>query len=149
MGGDPNEAHLVQEALVRAQNLVDNADLEGARRLLLPLIENAVSDPTIFNLLATIEFKTKKLEESARFLERSLSLNPNQADAQMRLAIVLDRLHRPDEALATYERALAIDPERPVAHYNKAHLLQSMRRYEEAFGAFDAALQIDSRYLNA
>jgi tetratricopeptide (TPR) repeat protein len=61
-------------------------------------------------------------------------------DAHLRRALVLERLHRDDEALLEYEEALVLDAQDPILHSCRGRLLAYLKRHAEALSAFDQAI---------
>lgn len=64
---------------------------------------------------------------------------PN-ADVLMVQGIALDRLGKPQEALALYEQAIRLDPDHFAAHHNKGLALLQLGRNEEALAAYEQAI---------
>jgi len=78
--------------------------------------------------------------------DRSLALDPDNADALNNRGSALHELEQFDEALASYNRALAIRPNHAEACFNAGNALQELKRYEEALVSYDRALAITSDY---
>ncbi len=73
--------------------------------------------------LATRLEEEGKLEEAARLLERGVALAPADVPVRNALALVLQRLERPEEALAHVEVILAQHPQLAFAHASKGNAL--------------------------
>lgn len=64
------------------------------------------------------------------------------ADTLMVQGIALDRLGKPQEALALYEQAIRLDPDHFAAHHNKGLALLQLGRHEEALAAYEQAIRL-------
>lgn len=83
------------------------------------------------------------------FLERALSINPNNAEAHNNRGIALRHLQRVHEALESYDHALRINPDYAEANCNRGNALQQLSRMEEALASYNAALAIKPEYAEA
>ncbi len=70
-------------------------------------------------------------------------------DAHHLLAVVLSRLGREHEALASYDRALAIRPLHIQALSNRGVILDDLRQFEAALASYDRALAVRPDYAPA
>ncbi len=73
-------------------------------------------------------------------VEKLLATQPTHAEALVKKAVVLEKLGRNDEALATCDRAIAADGTLAIAHLHKGGLLNRLRRYDEALDCYERAL---------
>ena len=78
--------------------------------------------------------------------DRSLSMNPGNADAHNGKGIVLIHQRQYAQAIALFQRALQLDPGRGGYHINLAitHHLQGKR--EEALREYHRAVELDASY---
>jgi tetratricopeptide (TPR) repeat protein len=90
-----------------------------------------------------------RLDESIPFLEATLGLRPQHADAWNNLAGVLLRLGRRDEAIAHYEEAMRRVPDDPEFRFNLGLALASSGRMEEAVVRFREAVALRPNYNEA
>jgi predicted TPR repeat methyltransferase len=88
-------------------------------------------------------------EQAVALIERSIELEPGQADWYSNLGIVLqDRLEL-DGAIAAYERAILLDPNHANAHNNLGVVLRAKGKIVEAEAAYRAAIRIDPDHSDA
>jgi len=73
-------------------------------------------------------------------LDEALRLSPDKPALLHNRATLLQRFHRPAEALQSHERALALGLDVADAHYNHGNTLQSMGRMDDAVAAYRRAL---------
>ena len=80
---------------------------------------------------------------------RALALKPNNADAFHNRSIILERLRRVEEALASVEAALALRPVFAEALNQRGSLLAATVRLDEAIASYDRALAANPNYAEA
>ena len=87
-----------------------------------------------------------KTEEAALALNRSRKILQGDARMHFNMGVLLEKQHRPREALAEYEAALKLEDDFFEAQFNAGKTLQQLERFEEAESAFAKAweLQPDS-----
>jgi len=81
------------------------------------------------------------LETARDKLRRALELNPNSADAHTLMAVLSERINRPQQAEAFYKRATELKPEDGAVSNNYGAFLCSTGRFEEAEPYFLRALE--------
>jgi tetratricopeptide (TPR) repeat protein len=80
-----------------------------------------------------------EMEEAIASVQKAVALDPNGADAELNLAIVLTYAGQNPEALAAMDRVLQLNPKPPAQVYVYYGLVLYMnRRYEEAIKALGA-----------
>ena len=82
-------------------------------------------------------------------LERSVSLDPRNAEALHQYASKMQELNDQERAIALERRALEADPDRPVSQMTIGKAYWEMRRLEEARRAFDSSLALDPAFYAA
>lgn len=76
------------------------------------------------------------------WIERSLSIDPQQPSAHLNIGNYLLNQKQPQLALASFDRALAIKSDYPVALFNRGNALRDLGRFEEALASYDEALRL-------
>jgi tetratricopeptide (TPR) repeat protein len=82
-------------------------------------------------------------------LERSLAINPDQAEAHNNLANVLWNEGRLHEAAAEYGKALALHPDYAAAHFNLGEVLRAAGETREAVAHYRRAVEIRADFAPA
>lgn len=90
--------------------------------------------------LSYLEFE--QFDEAERWLREILARMPGNFEALRCLGLVLQKTHRPDEALSYYERAGAPGAVDPEFLNNFGIVLQDLGRLDEAIAKYDAALAL-------
>jgi Tfp pilus assembly protein PilF/4-amino-4-deoxy-L-arabinose transferase-like glycosyltransferase len=81
--------------------------------------------------------------------EQTLRINPNDARAHYKLAIILERAGDAGGAITHYEEAIRIKPDFAMAHYNLGIALARTGKIEEAVAHYEQALRINPDYAEA
>jgi tetratricopeptide (TPR) repeat protein len=125
---------VVEEALARAQALLEKGDRSGARSVLTAALRDFPTHPVVQNFLGVVEAQDgRSTAAEARFRE-AVRVAPRYTDAHLNLGrLYQERAAREPEAagkaLAAYEEVLAYAPAQPEALYQSAVLLQAKGDY--------------------
>ncbi|MCU0984569.1 MAG: tetratricopeptide repeat protein [Acetobacteraceae bacterium] len=91
-------------------------------------------------LLADVLENDRRYEAAAAVLAGVSPASPYAPMAELRAAMLLDRLDRPDDATAALERLAAANPTRPEPLARMGDILRSRSRFPEAVRAYDRAI---------
>ena len=91
-----------------------------------------MTDPENLYREAIRLFDANHFEESARLLEKAVSLTPRNPDFLEALGIVYGRLNRVDEAVELMKKLAAIDPDHVMAHTNLSQFYARKGMIDEA-----------------
>ena len=94
-------------------------------------------------------YKQRNFTAAAECYESALRLDPNFAEAALRLGMALEEDKQLSRAIEAYERCLRIDPNHFHAATNIGEAFRKNERYEEAISAYDRALGLKEDYLYA
>ncbi|HET6434740.1 MAG TPA: tetratricopeptide repeat protein [Xanthomonadaceae bacterium] len=89
------------------------------------------------------------LDEARRLADAEVAASPEDAAAQRRLALVLQKQGDNDGALAALDRAIALAPDEAEAHFERAALLLGARRLDEGQAALAQSLGLDPNQFDA
>ncbi len=132
-----------QELLGRVLAHAQNRNITQAAALAEQALAEGFEHPLLLNVLATRLEEEGKLEEAARLLERGVTLAPADVPVRNALALVLQRLERPQEALAHIEAILAEHPQLAFAHASKGNALIALGALGQAQASHLRALELD------
>lgn len=103
--------------------------------------------PDAHNSLAMIQFLSDRDWDAAeKSLERTIELNPNNADAYHRYGYILTRLGRFDEALTKYEKAGELNPLSSITQANIGLTYLCARRYPQAIEQLEKVAAENPRF---
>jgi Flp pilus assembly protein TadD len=80
---------------------------------------------------------------------RAIALKPDDSELQMKLAAVLFKLERFDEAQLQIERVVAANPNNPSAHNTYGRILLEKKQFDQAAIQFEAALRLKPDFAEA
>ena len=101
------------------------------------------------HLLGLLQYGKGELASAAELMKQAIGLAPRAPEPHSNLALVLQALRRPDEALASCERALALRADFPEAVNNRANALLELNRFAEALAGYDHALRLRPNFVQA
>jgi len=126
-----------------------NRDFQRAGALAEQTLASGFEHPLLLNVLATRLEEEGKLGESLRLLERAVTISPGDVGARNALALCLQRLDRPAEALYHVDELLKNHPDLPFAHVNKGNALISLGWLGRAKQSHLRALELEPGNLAA
>jgi tetratricopeptide (TPR) repeat protein len=108
-------------------------------------IEDVEDVDTLLRLANHLSTQPDRLDEAEEAFRKALARNPDHAAGWDRNAFFLfNRLHRPEQALASLDRALALDPGSAPRWSNHGLVLASLGRNQDALESYDRAIALDA-----
>lgn len=104
--------------------------------------ELAPQIPDLLKNLTLSYLALDRYEDAERWLKAILAHTPRNFEALRCLGLVLQKTHRPDEALGFYEKAGDDGAKDPEFMNNFGIVLQDLGRLDEAIAKYDAALAL-------
>lgn len=98
------------------------------------------------NLMGLLCLQTKRFEDAVRFIEKALSIAPNDAQAEANLGLALYALERLDEAAMHFHKSLQQSPNSPKVYNNLGNVYFRLRRINDSIVCYRQALAIQPRY---
>lgn len=96
--------------LIRGRQAIEKGDLPKAVDHLTALTDHAPNFPEGWNARATAFFLLEEWGLALADIERALELEPRHFGALTGLAVILEKIDRPEDALQVWRRALAVHP---------------------------------------
>jgi tetratricopeptide (TPR) repeat protein len=90
-----------------------------------------------------------QLQEAAAIYRRVLQINPDHADANHLLGVLVSRLGSPLEAVDLISKAIGIAPKQPIYHNNLGNVLRDLGRSDAALASYGRALALKPDYAGA
>lgn len=131
--GDPR---LREAALALSRN-----DVPVAERHLRSHLDEHPTDIVAMRMLAELEGRQGHNREAEALLRRAIDRAPGFHMARYNLAIVLNRQHRPVEAIAEIDHLLEIEPDNPSFRNLSGAARGGISAHDEALGEFEKALR--------
>ena len=135
--------------LARVLQLAQSRDIRGAAAIAEQALAEGFEHPLLFNVLATRCEEQGELDAAVRLLERAVALAPGDVPARNALALCLQRVDRPAEALQHVDSLLKSHPELGFAHANRGNALIALGLLGPAQASHLRALELDPDNLAA
>lgn len=126
-----------------------NRDIARAAAIAEQALAEGFEHPLLLNVMATRLEEQGRLEEAVRLLERAVTLAPADVHARNALALCLQRVDRPAEALHHIEVLLKSHPALAFAHANKGNALIALGSLGLAEASHRRALELEPGNLAA
>src|SRR3984957_20190868 len=131
------------------QRLTQSRDFVAAAALAERTLAEGFEHPMLLNAAATRLEQDGKYEEASRLLARAVAIAPKDIGARIALALCLQRLDRPSEALYHIDELLRQEPDLPFAHANKGNALMALGSLGRARSSHLRAFELDPRNFSA
>ena len=95
-----------------------------------------------WHLRGLIALAVGDARQGIAWIERSLSIDPDQPAAHVNVGNYLLSQNQPELALQSFDRALLLNSRYAMAWYNRGNALRNLGRFDAALTSYDAALRI-------
>ena len=133
----------------RARELLNQGQLENARKLLSDLCGNEQRDIEIWSLYITANGYLEKYEDVISASHKALEIDPEYLPALNSLASALGALGRHEEAAEQFSILLHLAPDNPSVLNNYGHTLFLMGNQDEARKILEDVVRIQPHYAEA
>jgi len=139
----------VEEAVSIAILLQQNDQLPEAELVYQQILDVAPDHPRALHYAGVLAQQMGKHAQATSLIERSLALEPGQADWHSNLGIALQAQSRFEDAIEAYQRAIALDPTHANAHSNLGVLFRATGKPVEAEAAYRRAIEVAPDHIDA
>jgi tetratricopeptide (TPR) repeat protein len=133
------------QTLRTVMEYAQNRDFARAAALAQQTLAGGFEHPALLNVVATWLEQQNRLEEALRLLERAVTIAPRDVGARNALALCLQRLERPAEALHHVEILLKQQPDLGFVHANKGNALIALGWLSRAKQSHLRAVELEPR----
>lgn len=133
----------------RAAQAVQNNQLEEADRWLQKARDLSARDIDVLRLSAQVSGQLGRLDKTARYCERVLAINPDDAMAWAFLGNTRMAIVDYEGALEALNKAIGLAPNVPMILVNRGSALFLLNRYDEAIECLNRAIQLEPGSANA
>ena len=133
-------------------NLIENYQARryiDVEKLSISITQEFPEHPFAWKVLAVVLKLTGRLSESLVPSQKSVLLEPEDAEAHNNLGIILQELGRLNDAEENFRKAKKLKPDYAEAHSNLGAVLQELRRLNEAEESFRKAILLKPDYAEA
>jgi len=136
---------LLEEAIF----LHKKGQLKEAENLYKSILKSSSSNFEVIHLLGIIKIQLKQFEDAIVWLNKAISINPNNHSAFNNLGVCYKELKKYPEALNNFKKAVKIKPDYAEAYNNLAIVYKSLENYEEAINSYNKAIKLKPNYAEA
>ncbi len=123
--------------------LAQSREIACAAAIAEQALASGFEHPLLLNVLATRHEQEGRFEDAVRLLERAVTISPDDVPARNALALCLQRVDRPQQALRHVDELLHRHPELGFAHANKGNALIALGSLGLARDSHLRALALD------
>lgn len=145
----PRDLQADQVMLREVLRLAQANDLGNAGAIARNALASGFEHPLLLNVQATCLELEGRFPEALPLLERAVALAPDNMPVRNALALCLQRLDRPAEALQHTERVLRRHPELGFVHANKGNALIALGHLSRARVSHLRALELEPDNISA
>ena len=133
-------------------NLLENYQAKrykDVEKLSKSITQEFPEHPFAWKVLAVVLKLTGRLSESLIPGQKSVQLEPRDAEAHNNLGIILQELNKLDEAEVNLRRAIVLKPDYAEAYYNLGIALKELGKLKEAEESYKQAIALKPEYAEA
>ena len=120
-----------------------------AEKLSLSITEEFPKQPFAWKVLGAVLKQTGRIRESLYASQRSVQLEPKDADAHNNLGVIFQALRKLVDAEASYTQAIILKPDYAQTHYNLGNTQQELGRLEKAEASYIQAITLKPDFAEA
>ena len=121
---------------------------DNAEKLAASITKEFPKHPFSWKVLAAALKQNGKIDESLVASQKSVQLDPHDAEAYYNLGIVMQELGRLDEAVAIYKKAITLKPD-CKAYNNLGIVMQELGRLDESEDSYKKAITLKPDFIQA
>lgn len=145
----PRDLKADQEMLQTVLELAGQRDFTRAAAIAEQALASGFEHPLLLNVSATRLELEGKFEDALRLLECAVALAPEDIAVRNALALCLQRLDRPADALQHLDKLLSARPDLGFAHAGRGNALIALGQLDSARQSHLRALELDPENLAA
>ena len=142
-----NEPH--QSELINLLGYFQSQRYDDAEQLAIQLSERFPNHPFSWKVIGALLNRTNRLSEALNACQKSVLLEPNNAEAHNNLANTFHKIGKFEAAESSCRQAIEIEPNYAEAYNNLGNILRDLYRFEEALISFKEAISLKSNYAEA
>jgi Flp pilus assembly protein TadD/2-polyprenyl-3-methyl-5-hydroxy-6-metoxy-1,4-benzoquinol methylase len=146
---DVNFTKPPQQQLNTLLKYYQNGQYVEAEKLSISITQEFPKHPFAWKVLAAVLKLMGKINESLVVCQKSLKLDPQDAEVHNNLGITLKVLGRLNEAEASFRKAIVLKPDYSEAHNNLSITLKELGKLVEAEASYKKAIALKPDYAEA
>ena len=138
-----------QQQINNLLELYQAGKYDEAEKLAVSLTEEFPKHPFAWKVLAAVLKQMGKINESLVVSQRSVQLNPQDAETHNNLGVILKGLGRLDEAEQSFRQAITLKADFAETHSNLGNTLTELGKLDEAEQSLRQAITLKADYAEA
>ena len=139
----------LQQQLNSLLKLYQTKHYSEAEKLSLSITQEFPEHQFSWKVLAAVLKLKGKINESLIASQKSVKLNPQDAEAHSNLGVLLQEVGKLNEAEISCRKAITLKPDFTEAHYNLGVTLQEVGKLNEAATSYEKAITLKPDYTEA
>ena len=138
---------VINPSQLEVKNLLElyyNRRFDEAEKLSLSMTQKFPKHPFGWKMLGAVLKQNGRVIDSVTAMQKSVQLEPRDAEAHSNLGATFQELERFDEAESSYKVAITLKPDFFRAHYNLGITLYGLGRLDEAEASYNQAIALKS-----
>ena len=127
------DVDLIKPSQEQLNNLIkyyQTGQYDDAEKLSVSITEEFPKYPFAWKVLGAIFKQTGRISESLVVFQKSVELDPQDAEAHNNLGVIMNELGKLEEAEVCYRKVIALKPNYAEAHYDLGVILQKLERLD-------------------
>ena len=133
----------------KAMTFLELGKLRDAERCYQAILRTQADHFGSLHYLGLIRAQQDQYDEALSLLRQAVKQNPSSADTHVNIAVIFERLNRPEEAIEECSAALAVKSDCAEAHFTAGNAHKALNRLSEAAGHFQKAIALQPAYVEA
>jgi Flp pilus assembly protein TadD/2-polyprenyl-3-methyl-5-hydroxy-6-metoxy-1,4-benzoquinol methylase len=138
-----------QEQLNSLLEYYQNGQYVDAEKLSLSITQEFPKHPFAWKVLGAVLKQMGRISESLIVCQKSVQLDPQDAEAHNNLGVTFKEQGRLEEAETNYKKAIELKPDYAEAHNNLGITLKELGRLDEAAASYMQAITLKPDYTDA
>ena len=126
--------------------LYQNREYNDAEKLSLSITEEFPKHLFAWKVLGVILKQQGRISESLVVCQKSVQLDPQDAEAYYNLGVIFRELGKLEEAETSYKKAIALKPDYAEAHSNLGVIFKKLEKLNEAEACYRKAIELKPEY---
>ena len=139
---DAADAAMLSNIIGRAYQLHQSGQAAKAESLYRQVLHFDNNHVVGNNLMGLLCLQTQRFDESVQYIEKALSIAPNDAQAHANLGLAMNALNRIEDAAREFHESLKLDPNNPRVYNNLGSVYIRQNRVKDAVTCYQQALAI-------
>ncbi len=146
---DAADAAMLSTVFGRAHQLHQSGKTAKAESLYRQVLHFDNDHVFANNLMGLLCLQTQRFDEAVQYIEKALSIRPDDAQAHSNLGLAMNGLNRSEDAARQFHESLKLNPNNPRVYNNLGNIYVSQNRIKDAIACYQQALAIQPAFAEA